>query len=32
MVYIRLQFEIFVVCVLWKKEYTDLTIALNDIE
>ena len=28
----RLQFELFVVCVLWKEEYIDLTKVLNEIE
>ena len=28
----RLQFELFVVCILWKEEYNDLTMVLNEIE
>ena len=28
----RLQFELFVICVLWTEEYIDLTTVLNEIE
>ena len=28
----RLQFELFVVCILWKEEYNDLTMVFNEIE
>ena len=27
----RLQFELFIICILWKKEYIDLTIVLSEI-